>query len=169
MLTQIIRGAAAGAAAGAAGTSALNAATYTDMAWRGRPSSDSPAQLAEHAADRAGITVPGGAQERGNRLSGIGALAGIGTGLAVGAAAGTARALGWRAPVAVTAVLVAAAAMAGSDGPLLAAGISDPRKWRSSDWLSDALPHLAYGVVTAATLTALSRPSRPRAALRARR
>ena len=39
-----------GITAGAAGTVALNIATYLDMAIRGRPSSDIPAQTAEKIA-----------------------------------------------------------------------------------------------------------------------
>ena len=29
--------------------------------------------------------------------------------------------------------------------------VSDPRRWSPSDWAADVLPHLAYGLVTAAT------------------
>jgi hypothetical protein len=156
MLTSIMRGAAAGAVAGAAGTTALNAVTYADMSIRGRPSSDAPAQLVERAAGQAGVAVPGDGDERGNRLSGLGALAGIGTGIAVGAAYGVTRALGWRIPAAAGAVLTAAAAMAGSDGPLFALGVSDPREWGAIDWASDVVPHAAYGAVTALALAALT-------------
>jgi hypothetical protein len=34
-------------------------------------------------------------------------------------------------------------------------GITDPRHWSTADWLADAVPHLAYGVVTHATLAGL--------------
>jgi hypothetical protein len=67
MLTRIITGAAAGMAAGAAGTTALNAVTYADMAWRGRPSSSAPGQAAERIAERMGLKVPGDGEERENR------------------------------------------------------------------------------------------------------
>jgi hypothetical protein len=156
MLTAIIKGAAAGAVAGAAGTTALNAATYADMSIRGRPSSQTPAEVVERAASRAGLAVPGDADQRGNRLSGLGALVGIGTGVAVGAGYGVARALGWRVAAAAGAVLAAAAAMAGSDGPMFALGVSDPREWGPVDWASDVIPHAAYGAVTALALSALS-------------
>jgi hypothetical protein len=33
---------------------------------------------------------------------------------------------------------------------MVALGVTDPRTWPASSWLSDLLPHLAYGVVTAA-------------------
>jgi hypothetical protein len=158
MLKSIIRGAAAGAVAGAAGTTALNAVTYADMSIRGRPASGAPAEVVERAADRAGVTVPGQGASRGNRLSGLGALAGIGTGVAVGAAYGITRALGWRVPAVAGALLTAAAAMAGSDGPMFALRVSDPREWGAIDWASDVVPHAAYGAVTAVTLAALSQP-----------
>ena len=32
---------------------------------------------------------------------------------------------------------------------MAALGVSDPRTWRPADWLSDLVPHLAYGAVTA--------------------
>jgi hypothetical protein len=35
--------------------------------------------------------------------------------------------------------------------------ITDPRQWSTSDWLSDLVPHLAYGVVAAAALRGLRR------------
>lgn len=52
------------------------------------------------------------------------------------------------------AVFIAAAAMALSDVPLKLLGISDPASWEAKDWAADALPHLAYGVVTYAALQA---------------
>ena len=54
----------AGAAAGAAGTTALNAATYVDMALRGRPASSTPERSVEAITDRAGLSVPGDGAER---------------------------------------------------------------------------------------------------------
>lgn len=50
-----LRGLMAGAAAGAAGTTALNAVTYLDMAWRARPASQTPEQAVEKLAERAGV------------------------------------------------------------------------------------------------------------------
>lgn len=52
----------------------------------------------------------------------------------------------------------------GDDGTGLAAGaaamaalgVSDPRSWSATAWLSDAVPHLAYGLVTAAVIEGLS-------------
>jgi hypothetical protein len=33
---------------------------------------------------------------------------------------------------------------------MVAMGVTDPRSWPVSSWLSDLLPHLAYGFATAA-------------------
>ena len=76
-----------GIAAGAVGTTALDAATYADMAMRGRPSSSIPAKSVEKLAGDTGVEIPGEGEARENRVSGIGALLGIGTGLSAGIAA----------------------------------------------------------------------------------
>lgn len=143
-----------GAMAGLAGTTALNAAAYLDMVWRGRGASSTPEDVVEELAKRAGRTIPGEGQVRQNRLQGLGALAGIATGVLVGAAAGQLhdvfRGLG---PV-LGPALVASAAMAATDIGMYGLGVSDPRSWDLSSWLSDAVPHLAYGVVTWSLLPA---------------
>jgi uncharacterized membrane protein len=148
------RGLLRGAAAGAAGTTALNAVTYLDMAVRGRPASDAPEQVVRRLAGKAGVELPGGRRERANRLAGLGPVAGIATGVGVGALAGALRSAGVRLPAAVGGPLLGAAAMAASDVPLAVAGVSDPRTWSAADWVSDAVPHLVYGVTTHATLKA---------------
>jgi hypothetical protein len=51
---------ARGVAAGAVDTTALNVATYLDMAIRGRPSSGVPAEAAERLASRAGVSLGDG-------------------------------------------------------------------------------------------------------------
>jgi hypothetical protein len=76
-----------GLAAGAAGITMLNAITYLDMAFRARPSSDSPSQAVEQLAGKAGADIPGRGEDRANRLAGLGPLAGIVTGAAVGVTA----------------------------------------------------------------------------------
>jgi hypothetical protein len=149
-----------GLAAGAAGITMLNAITYLDMAVRARPSSDTPSQAVEQLAAKAGAEIPGEDGERENRLAGLGPLAGIATGAAVGVIA----ALTWptlaRLPAPVAAAVLGALAMAGSDGPLVALGLTRPRDW-AADWASDVIPHLGYGAVTYATLTAFSADPRP--------
>jgi hypothetical protein len=48
------------------------------------------------------------------------------------------------------------AAMAASDLPATALGVTDPRTWGAAGWASDLLPHLAYGLATAAVYEALA-------------
>lgn len=145
-----------GALAGAAGTTALNAATYLDMALRARPASDSTTELVERIADRAHVTIPGDKDEHSNRVQGLGPLSGIAVGVTVGAVAGLVhRALarrGHSVPAAAAVPLLGATAMALSDVPLKLLGISDPAAWAAKDWASDAIPHLLYGVVTYSVL-----------------
>jgi hypothetical protein len=146
-----------GLAAGAAGTTALNAATYADMAIRGRGASSMPETAVEQLAERAGYSIPGEGDERQNRLSGLGALSGIATGTAAGVAASMLGPVVRRLPLPLGAVVVGAMAMAGSDVPMSQLGLSDPSSWSKADWLSDALPHLAFGAAAVWTLRALGK------------
>jgi hypothetical protein len=148
-----------GMAAGAAGTTALNAATYTDMAARARPASEMPQRAVESIAAKSGYQVPGEGDERENRLSGLGALSGILTGVGVGAVAGLLSPILTRLPTVISGALLGGAAMAGSDVPLTKLGLTDPSSWSAKSWASDVAPHLAYGLVTALTLRALHRSS----------
>lgn len=145
-----MRLALAGAVAGAAGTTALNAVTYLDMVLRGRGGSAAPQQLVEELSDRTGIPVPGEGETRENRVSGVGAVLGMVTGVGVGALYGASRSLPWRPSVPLAGLLTGLGAMAGSDVPMAALKVSDPRNWRPADWLADLVPHLTYGMVTAA-------------------
>lgn len=151
MILDVLRG----AAAGAAGTTALNAVTYADMAWRGRPASEVPSQTVERMAELAHVDIPGTDDARENRASALGALSGIVTGVGVGKVYGVSRSLGLRPPIWVGALVVSAAALAAGNGPMTALGITDPRTWTRTDWISDVVPHLAFGVVVAATYAAL--------------
>lgn len=144
-----------GAAAGAAGTTALNAATYLDMAVRGRPTSSTPEDTVEELAEAAGATVPGDGDTRPNRLSGLGALTGIAAGIGVGAGYGLARAAGWRPGLLLGTVATTVAVELAGNGPMTALGVTDPRSWPASSWAADLGPHLAYGAVTAAVMSAL--------------
>jgi len=47
--------------------------------------------------------------------------------------------------------------MVASDGPAVALGVTDPRQWDLNSWLSDIVPHLAYGLATALSYDALAR------------
>jgi hypothetical protein len=145
-----------GALAGAAGTTALNAVTYLDMVLRARPASDTPEQTVKKLSEAAKIDIPGSGEEEENRVQGLAPLMGIGVGVGVGAAAGVVhrilRRLHIRLPFALGALMIGAGAMAAANLPMKGLGISDPKTWTATDWLSDAVPHLAYGIVTQATL-----------------
>ena len=143
-----------GAAAGAAGTTALNATTYLDMTVRARPASTTPERTVDRMAALAHTAIPGDEQRRDNRRTGLGALLGILTGAAVGAGYALLSSRR-RPPVWVGAVVAGGLAMLGSDTPLALLRVSDPRTWSRTDWISDAVPHLAYGAVTAATYAAI--------------
>jgi hypothetical protein len=161
----IWRGILNGAAAGAAGTTALNTVPYLDMAVRGRPASSTPEETVTKLADVAGVTIPGDDTTRRNRIAGLGPLTGLLVGVGVGAVVGLARAAGasagWKAGGLATGLALTGVALIGGNGPMTALGVSDPRSWTAKDWISDIVPHLAYGVVAACTLLALDQ-SRPR-------
>lgn len=45
----------------------------------------------------------------------------------------------------------------GTTGPMAVFGITDPRTWPGSSWVSDLVPHLTYGLATAAVWELLRR------------
>lgn len=130
------------------------------MAIRARPSSGTPSQAVEQLAQKAGAQIPGEGDDRDNRLAGLGPLAGIMTGVTVGVAAAFARPVLAKIPASLAAIVLGALAMAGSDGPLAALGLTKPGDWAAADWASDILPHLGYGATAYATLTARDTDSR---------
>ena len=152
-----------GVTAGAVGTTALNIATYLDMVVRGRPPSEVPEKAVEKFGDKVGVPV---APKEGqpeevrntlqNRQSGLGALTGFAAGLGIGAVYGLLRPRFASVSVPVASVGLGLGAMASSDIPLVASGLTDPRKWGTSGWASDLIPHIAYGVCTALTFEALT-------------
>jgi hypothetical protein len=146
-----------GIAAGAAGATALNAVTYLDMAWRGRPASGTPEKVVEKISELIDKPVPGEGDVRANRLTGLGALSGIATGVSVGAAAGFLRPIVLRLGPVLGPIVLGGAAMAASDVPLVKLGLTDPPQWSATDWASDVVPHLAFGIAAYATLSATSR------------
>ena len=52
-------------------------------------------------------------------------------------------------------IVLGLAAMAVSDVPATALGVTDPRGWGLDSWASDTIPHLAYGLVAAVSYDAL--------------
>src|SRR5215208_3073664 len=89
------------------------------------------------------------------RRSGLGALPGYVGGLGVGTGCGLSRpSLGGGSKLRAGIVL-ALAAIAGSGIPATALGAIDPRQWSINSWVSDTVPHLAYGLTTAVARDAL--------------
>jgi hypothetical protein len=155
-VSAVLRALAIGAAAGAAGTTALNAVTYLDMALRGRPTSGTPEQTVRRLSEVTHVPVPGEGESRANRVAGLGPLAGLVTGVGAGVLLALARAAGWRPSLGAEAGVAATLALLGSNGPMTALGVTDPRTWPASAWVSDVVPHLAYGAVAAGVLRALA-------------
>nr|WP_232004163.1 hypothetical protein [Mycobacterium gordonae] len=151
----------AGAAAGAAGTSTLNVITYLDMAIRGRPASTTPERTVQALAKLFHLTIPGAGDTLAGRISGLGALSGYTAGIGIGVILGVACALGWRPGWMAAASVATVGALVGTNGPMIALGVTDPRTWGVVGWVSDLIPHLGYGVVTALVLHYLYQPHRP--------
>ena len=147
-----------GAAAGAAGSTALNAVTYLDMAVRGRGTSSTPEDTVEKLAETAHVSIPGEGDTRQNRLQGLGPLMGLLAGIGVGVLGGLARASGYRSTTPVGVTLTTLGVLVAANGPMTVLGVTDPRAWSSTDWISDLVPHLAYGVVVRTTMDAFDRP-----------
>jgi hypothetical protein len=146
-----------GLAAGAAGTTVLNLVTYLDRAVRGRPASTTPEETVRKFEDVAHVALATEEDKAGNRRSGIGALLGIAAGLGSGLGYALARPRLRRIPLPVAGLGAGLVANAATVAPMAAAGVSDPRKWPASSWLSDVVPHLAYGLATAAVFDLLDR------------
>jgi hypothetical protein len=146
-----------GAAAGAAGTTALNAVTYLDMVVRGRGTSSTPEDTVEKLAATVHLPIPGEGDTRQNRVQGLGPLLGLAAGIGVGVLGGLARASGYRSAKPVGTALTTLVVLVAGNGPMTALGITDPRTWSTTDWISDLVPHLAYGVVVKTTMDAFDR------------
>ena len=147
-----------GAAAGAAGTTALNAVTYLDMVGRGRGASSTPEVTVEKLAEKAGVTIPGDEETRQNRVQGLGPITGLVAGVGIGALVGLVRALGHRSRPLVGTGLITAGVLVATNGPMTVLGVTDPRTWSATDWVSDIVPHVAYAAVVRTTMDAFDRP-----------
>lgn len=147
-----------GALAGVAGKAALDTLTYLDMLLRGRPSSGVPSEMAGQVASRVGLDDafdPDTSQGSARRES-LGSLLGTATGVGVAVAyAVVTRGRGF-ARLPVSGVLVALSAMVAADAGAVVEGVTDPSEWGVSGWVSDVVPHLAFGFVTAAVFDALT-------------
>jgi hypothetical protein len=161
-ISRVLPGLLIGGAAGAAGTTTLNVITYLDIAVRGRPASTTPERTVEALARLFDLTVPGTGDALANRLAGLGALTGYAAGIGIGLILGLAYSLGWRPGLLIATLVATALALFGTNGPIIALGVTDPRTWGVVGWISDPIPHFGYGVVTALVLHyfyPLSRPS----------
>lgn len=160
----MIRAVLTGIAAGAAGTTALNAVTYLDMTVRARPASTTPDETVGKAEELTGLSLSANgpdSDEAGNRRSALGALLGIAAGLGTGALYGLVRPRLGRVPLALLGTGAGLAANVGTTGPMAALGVTDVRTWPADSWVSDLVPHLAYGFATAAVWE-LMQPGRRR-------
>lgn len=136
------------------------------MAVRARPASSTPQDTVEKFAERAHVPVAGEGDARGNRLIGLGSLAGLVAGVGTGVLLGAVRCAVWRPGTVAGGVVATVAALVAGNGSMVLLGITDPRTWARADWVSDVVPYLAYGAVMAAVLEALDPPRhhrRPRA------
>jgi len=110
-------------------------------------------------AGKAGVDLSGGEHgktakdQAQSRQEGLGSLLGYVTGIGVGTL--LTPTLG-KMPRPLLGVTLGIVAMVASDLPLAALGVSDPQEWAASDWISDLIPHLVYGIVTATVYQALS-------------
>jgi hypothetical protein len=110
------------------------------------------ASVASKLAERADVDLSGGSSDEEtvqNRKSALGALSGFAVGLGVGTAYGLARPLLGDVSILRAGVFLGLAAMAGSDVPATTLGVTDPSEWSLDSWVSDTVPHLAYGLTVA--------------------
>lgn len=148
----MLRNVLLGSAAGAVGTLTLDVVTYLDMLRSGRPASEAPAKVAGVLAQKAGVDFAGGGasdEQAQSRQSATGALLGYATGVGIGAIYGVLRPHIRSVPRPVVGIVLGLAAMAASDIPIAATGVSDPKTWSAANWTADLVPHLAYGLLTA--------------------
>lgn len=145
------RGIVAGGVAGAVGTLALDVVSYGDMLARGRAASELPGRAAARLAGTARITLgPADDPRTANRAAALGAVLGYATGVAVGSALG----LVWRRPARSRlrrGLVAGTVAMVTANSPMVAQGLTDPRTWGVAGWVSDIVPHVAYGLAAAVT------------------
>ncbi len=131
-------------AAGASGIVAMEIASYLDMLVRGRPGSDQPQQLGERLSERVHF-APGASEEAMARRNALGSVVGYVDGLALPLLVALVRP--HRHSVLADAVVLTAGAMVGSSALPVALDVTDLRRWSRDDWLTDLVPHLAYGAV----------------------
>ena len=153
-----------GVIAGAAGNLTLEIVTYGDMLLRGRAASGVPAKMAGILADEFGIEALSSASngsQADNRRSAAGALLGYALGVGLGGAYGLVRPGLGQMSTPLAGVAVGLAAMTAADASYAVTGASDPKTWTVTDWISDLVPHIIYGLVTVATYETIVRCEAP--------
>ncbi len=153
-----------GVIAGAAGNLTLEIVTYGDMLLRGRAASGVPAKMAGILADEFGIEALSSAatgSQANNRRSAAGALLGYALGIGLGGAYGLVRPGLGQMSTPLAGVTVGLAAMTAADASYAVTGASDPKTLTVTDWISDLLPHIIYGLVTVATYETIARCEAP--------
>ena len=151
----------AGRRAGAAGTTALNLVAVRGHGGRGRPASSTPEQTVEKLAGKAHVSHPRRPADPGR----TGCRASVRSPAwppAWGSASSSARP-GTRLPLQplVGTGLITAGVLVATNGPMTVLGVTDPRTWTTTDWVSDVVPHVAYAVVVKTTMDAFDRPRHP--------
>ena len=161
----MLRGVLLGAVAGATGNLTLEIVTYGDMLLRGRSASGVPGKMAGILADNLRIGALSSAatgNQADNRRSAAGALLGYALGVGLGGAYGLIRPGLGRLSTPLAGVALGVAAMTAADASYAVTGASDPKTWTVTDWISDLVPHIIYGLVTVATYEAIARCETPR-------
>ena len=100
------------------------------------------------------MAIPGDGTTRENRTQGLGALTGLVAGTGFGVLIGLACASGYRSSKPVGVALTTLGVLVVANGPMTVLGVTDPRTWSRTDWISDLVPHLAYGAVVTTTMDA---------------
>ncbi|WNO76707.1 hypothetical protein [Streptomyces sp. AM8-1-1] len=154
-MIRVIRPLLHGAVAGLAGTTALNIAGYAEIAFRGRPVSETPEITVRTLAEKLHIRIPGVDEVRENRIAGLAPLTGYTVGLCMGAALSVVQAAGWPPTKASRYAFASLFALTVTNAPIMLLGISDPRTWAPSDWVSDIIPHVLFAAVTVRVLEKL--------------
>ena len=58
-------------------------------------------------------------------------------------------------------VAVGVVAMTAANASYAVTGASDPKTWTATDWISDLVPHIIYGLVTVATYETIAQCEAP--------
>ncbi|MBV8374769.1 MAG: hypothetical protein JO302_04605 [Candidatus Eremiobacteraeota bacterium] len=145
-----------GMIAGAAGATALDALSYMDMLVRGRSASDVPGQTVSRLVKSIGLILDGEDTVSSNRRTASGALLGHADGVLAASLYALIRSA-IRVPWPVGAAFLAGITLVTGEGSAVRTGATDWSKWSLSEWVTDIVPRLAFGIVAAVVVEALER------------